>query len=203
MFMHRITVIYLPRTIGTLNASLTVETSVGGFLIPLSGTAVANQYRLHPFVGATVPIGVPYTPPIRVTNPTGHVLNVKEVFTTESFLHLTLPEKEDHQYGDGTNTVLDGIDALHADLEQLMSGGISSSKDVDEDDVDEDGSGDGVLSEKEEEEESETLRQKMLWTVPSMATKEIIRLSFTSHRPGTYKVKKNHLHCIYIIYEPS
>ena len=152
--VHRITVIFLPRIPGELNATLTIETSVGGFVIPLFGKAIANPYRLHPFVGARVPIGVPYNPPIRVTNPTGQPIHIKEVFTTESFLHLSLPDGSENDNNDGQHSE--------------KSSGV-------------------VPLNGEENDEEAAERQKAMWIVPSMATKEIIRLSFTSHRPGTYK----------------
>ena len=152
--VHRITVIFLPRIPGELNATLTIETSVGGFVISLFGKAIANPYRLHPFVGARVPIGVPYNPPIRVTNPTGQPIHIKEVFTTESFLHLSLPDGSENDNNDGQHSE--------------KSSGV-------------------VPLNGEENDEEAAERQKAMWIVPSMATKEIIRLSFTSHRPGTYK----------------
>lgn len=52
-------VIYLPRVAGDAEATITVTTSAGESLYRTSATAVANAYRLHPFVGTKIPVGPP------------------------------------------------------------------------------------------------------------------------------------------------
>mgnify|MGYP001987443725 CR=1 FL=1 len=87
-----IQVIFLPRAIGSVDGTLVIQTSSGGYLYQIHGQGIENPYRLHAFVGATVPVGVLYNPAIRIHNPSQSTLHVKEVFTTEGFLHLSLPE---------------------------------------------------------------------------------------------------------------
>ena len=159
--VYKITVIFLPRDARVINATLTVETSAGGFLVPMHGVGVANVYKLHPFVGAKVPIGVPYNPPIRVTNPTGKPLNINEVFTTESFLHLDLPGSADGSVRSSSSS------------QRQLDGGKQGSR--------------TGSSSSDDDDDAAAARQRSMWIVPSMATKEIIRLSFTSHKPGLYQ----------------
>ena len=87
-------IIFLPRAPGDVGASLTVKTSIGTHSIDVLGTGIDNPYGLTAFVGAKVPAGVHYNPPIRIYNPSNSVLRIKEVFTTEGFLHLSLPGNE-------------------------------------------------------------------------------------------------------------
>ena len=86
-----IQVIFLPRTVGAVDASLTLSTSAGDSVYAIQAHAVPNPYRLHPFTGAKVPLGLTYSHPIIMHNPTDTLLHVREVFTTEPFLTLQLP----------------------------------------------------------------------------------------------------------------
>ena len=97
-------VIFLPRTVGNTDATLTIKTSIGRYEIAVHGTGVENPYGLTAFVGAKVPAGVHYNPPIRINNPGDKVLRIKEVFTTEGFLHLSLPGNEDDGAGGGSGS---------------------------------------------------------------------------------------------------
>lgn len=87
-----ISVVFVPRLLGAVEGTLIIETSVGGFLYQVHGEGIANPYNLTPFLGAKIPVGVPFNPPIKIYNPKDQVLHVKEVFTNEGFLHLTLPK---------------------------------------------------------------------------------------------------------------
>lgn len=88
-------IIFLPRSAGAVSASLLVRTSVGGYFVELSGVGEPNQYGLQPFTDAELPMGKVYNPPIVVHNPLDVPLQIKEVFTTEKFLHLKLPKNGD------------------------------------------------------------------------------------------------------------
>ena len=88
-------VIFLPRTTGETEATLTIKTSDGAYRVGIRGSGKPNPYGLSAFIGAKIPSGVHYNPPIRIVNSGNEILRVKEVFTTEGFLHLTLPENDD------------------------------------------------------------------------------------------------------------
>ena len=85
-------VILLPRAIGVIEGTLMVE-STGGVTIsyPLRAEGVANPYSLAPLTDR-LPVGAALTRSVSLYNPHRDVMHVKEVFTTEGFLHLTLPD---------------------------------------------------------------------------------------------------------------
>ena len=85
-------VILLPRAIGAIEGTLMVESSTG-FVIsyPLLAEGVGNPYNLQPVV-ARLPVGASLTRSITLYNPHRDVLHVKELFTTDRFLHLSLPD---------------------------------------------------------------------------------------------------------------
>lgn len=92
----KVQIIYLPRASGRVEAKAVIRTSLGTLVYPLSGQGVANQFGLNPFT-ATIPTGARYEPLITITNPSDQMLLVKEIFTTESFLHLSLPNAKGHE----------------------------------------------------------------------------------------------------------
>jgi len=49
-----IPIVFLPRTVGTTDATFVVKTSAGSLFYQLRGSAVANLYRLAPLVGVKV-----------------------------------------------------------------------------------------------------------------------------------------------------
>ena len=85
-------IIFLPRNANAVTGSLLIKTSVGGFFMAVAGEAKPNRYELVPFTDAELPMGKVYNPPIIVHNPLDVPLQIKEVFTTEKFLHLKLPK---------------------------------------------------------------------------------------------------------------
>jgi hypothetical protein len=87
-----ISIVFLPRTIGSVEGTLVIQTSAGGLLYQIHAQGVANPYRLHPFLSAKLPTGATYSPPIQVHNPHETTLQIKEVYTSEGFLHLNMPE---------------------------------------------------------------------------------------------------------------
>lgn len=54
-----------------------------------------NPYQIHPVVGAKVPAGVSYIRPLIMHNPFNEVLNIREIFTTESFLNIIIPDPDE------------------------------------------------------------------------------------------------------------
>ena len=86
-----ISVIFLPRSLGGVSSSLLVQTSAGSFFYPVQGIGVASPYELQPFVNAVIPAGAMYELPISLSNPHAELLRVREVFTSEGFLHLSMP----------------------------------------------------------------------------------------------------------------
>lgn len=53
-----LSIVYLPRTLGPVDASLVVETSRGSFLVPMHGQGVPSPYGVTPLSGPKVP-GLP------------------------------------------------------------------------------------------------------------------------------------------------
>ena len=86
-----ISVVFLPRALGSINGSLLVQTSLGGFFYALRAYGVPSPYGLSPLLAARVPMGAPYSPAIELRNPHDEPLRVQEVYTSENFLHLSLP----------------------------------------------------------------------------------------------------------------
>lgn len=80
---------FLPYYVETIDSILTVFTSMGNHHYNLKGSAVANPYRLHAFLGHRIPAGVQnYNQPIVIFNPHADPLQIREIFTTEQFLSL-------------------------------------------------------------------------------------------------------------------
>ncbi len=120
-----VSVVFLPRSLGPVDANLVVESNFGRFVYPPShlllrhhyvitattyvitssrllsflerykarGYGIPNPYKLHPIVGAKVPFGVPYSPPLLLYNPRSHPIKVflYSLFETSLLLiHLLL-----------------------------------------------------------------------------------------------------------------
>ena len=164
-------IVFLPRNPNAVTGSLLIKTSVGGFFMAVAGEAEPNQYELVPFTDAELPMGKVYNPPIIVHNPLDVPLQIKEVFTTEKFLHLKLPKgalKEQQ-----AAAAAGGSGSSSGDVAASGGGAASGAK----------GGG----------------RSARMWTVPPRSSKHIINLSFQSHTPGKYngyihvKTDRDHL----------
>eukprot|EP00656_Telonema_subtile_P051304 TRINITY_DN6866_c0_g1_i4.p1 TRINITY_DN6866_c0_g1~~TRINITY_DN6866_c0_g1_i4.p1 ORF type:complete len:1313 (+),score=349.16 TRINITY_DN6866_c0_g1_i4:205-4143(+) len=92
-----IAVIFVPRVLGRLDGKLVIKTSLGGFLYQAHGEGLPNPYKVFPLVSAKVPVGVPYSPSMKLFNPFDEPLHVKEVYTSEGFLHLELPKVQNEE----------------------------------------------------------------------------------------------------------
>ncbi|KAL6067249.1 hypothetical protein QOT17_009046 [Balamuthia mandrillaris] len=90
-----VSIVFLPRTVGVVENDIILQSSVGNVAYRVYGQGVQNPYKLQPFVGVKVPADVTYSPPIEMYNPNDEPLQIKEVFTSGGFLHLTLPKGED------------------------------------------------------------------------------------------------------------
>lgn len=88
-------VMFLPYAEGFASAVIVIQTSIGGFLLRVTGEGITNPYGVTGFTGIRVPIGIPYNPSVQIYNPFDEVLLIKEIFTSEGFLHLTLPDSVD------------------------------------------------------------------------------------------------------------
>jgi len=87
-------IIFLPRIEGRVHETIVVETSDGIFPFEMSGIGVPNPYGLVPMIGLHVPVGQILDPSVTLFNPSfDHKLHISEVFTTEAFLHLSLPRR--------------------------------------------------------------------------------------------------------------
>jgi hypothetical protein len=87
-----IKIMYLPYTEGYTSAVIVLRTSIGGFLLSVTGEGIKNPYGVTAFTDIRVPVGIPYDAALQVYNPFSSNLLIKEIFTTEAFLLLTLPE---------------------------------------------------------------------------------------------------------------
>ena len=87
-----IKIMFLPYMEGFTSAVVVIQTSIGGFLLRLTGEGINNPYGVSGFTRVRVPIGVAYNPAVQVYNPFDEVLSIKEIYTSESFFHLTLPD---------------------------------------------------------------------------------------------------------------
>jgi len=113
----QVQIIYLPRSAGDSEGTLTIATSEGDLKYSIQASAVPNPYRLHPLVGTKVPAGVLYSRPVIIFNPSEtETLFVSEVFTTESFLHLQLPDELEGGMGGGAEVTAASADGEHTPL---------------------------------------------------------------------------------------
>ena len=58
----------------------------------MQGEGIRNIYKVNPLINVKIPVGHTLNPHLVIYNPHDHVLEVKEIFTNEGFLHLTLPK---------------------------------------------------------------------------------------------------------------
>lgn len=86
-------VLFLAQAVGHFEGLIFVQTNLGMVPFTVKATAVANPYMVEPILGAKVVVGERFSPPISVHNPHDRNLHVREVFTTEGFLHLALPDR--------------------------------------------------------------------------------------------------------------
>lgn len=87
-----ISVVLLPRVVGPIEGLLTVETAAGTFDVRLRAEGLASPFELLPVYRWSVPLGASFSPALRVFNPDeSAALTVKEVYTSENFLHLRMP----------------------------------------------------------------------------------------------------------------
>jgi len=83
-----------------------ISTSEGDISYPVQAHPTQNVYRITPIVGSKVPAGVPNVRPIVIYNPHNEILHILEIFTTESFLNIIIPDTEDQ--GDGRSLSAEG-----------------------------------------------------------------------------------------------
>ena len=86
-----ISVVFVPRALGDVNGTLLLQTSHGGFFYQLHAAGAPSPYELEPLVAEHLAVGEHYEPALHLRNPHDEPLRIKEVYTSESFLHLGLP----------------------------------------------------------------------------------------------------------------
>ena len=91
----RIPIVFLPRKAGKRKGTITVKTSVGVVKIKVSGSGKPSIYDVSGFDDIVVMRGARVSRRLEVKNPTKKVFRIKEIFTTDSFLHLSLPQNLD------------------------------------------------------------------------------------------------------------
>ncbi|GAQ79817.1 hypothetical protein KFL_000390050 [Klebsormidium nitens] len=88
-----ISLTFLPVKSGSAEATLLVQSSAGGFLIQMHGWGVPSHLQAAPVTGKRVLVGKSFTHSLVLRNPYAELLRVTEVFTSDDFLQLTLPQK--------------------------------------------------------------------------------------------------------------
>lgn len=157
-----IQLLFLPYHIRSINATVTIVTSVGDFTYSVVGTSASNPYALRPFIGNRIISGVPLDVPIVMRNPHSEALRIREIFTTEEFLSL-------HSSGEqGGKSAADGSRSSSS----KSGGGASSTSAV----VQKDG-GSSITP---------SVREADHWLIESGVEKEVISLSMASSAPGHY-----------------
>lgn len=81
-------VVHLGKSIGRVEASLTLSTSFGDLSYQVYANSVLSAMRARPLSNGRVPVGVMYTQPITVFNPLDSPLSVLEIYTSNDLLHL-------------------------------------------------------------------------------------------------------------------
>ncbi|XP_045539410.1 transmembrane protein 131 homolog [Papilio machaon] len=84
-------VVYLGRRAGPVTAHLYIHTSLGVYKYPVSAVGVASEYEVWPLVGVRVPANASVEPVLSLHNPTDHVIQVTEVYSSGSWVGLQLP----------------------------------------------------------------------------------------------------------------
>lgn len=88
----RMPIMFLPRAKQHFVGKIIVGLRGSSVEIPVEGRGTKNLYHVKAFTNISIPVDTKITPPIHVYNPGDQPLHIKEIYTTESFLHLTLPE---------------------------------------------------------------------------------------------------------------
>lgn len=83
-------VVYLGRHEGPASAHLYIHTSLGVFKYPVSAEGVASEWGVWPLVGVRVPLNATVEPLLTLYNPTAHPVQVTEVYSSGSWLGLSL-----------------------------------------------------------------------------------------------------------------
>jgi hypothetical protein len=162
-----IQLLFLPYHIRSVNATVTIVTSVGDFTYNLVGVSTSNPYGLRPFIGNRIISGVPLEVPIVMRNPHADPLRIREIFTTEEFLSLHSGSKG----GSGSGTRGTGNGGSGDDEEGGVRGGAGSS---------------AVVQKDGESSIVPSVREADQWLIEPGVEKEVISLSMSSSSPGHY-----------------
>ncbi len=157
------TVIFLPRTLGVVHATLVIETSMGGFVYALQGEGTANAYKATALLDVKVPVGVNSKATFELFNPHAAPLRIKEIFTNQGFLHLMLPPGPSLLPSERKRSSSNSITSSSSSTGSSSTGSISSPS--------------GASAHSDE---------GGLWVVPTHKSSHIINLSFQSNTPGKH-----------------
>nr|CAG4712061.1 unnamed protein product [Naegleria fowleri] len=93
-----INVIFLPRTLKRSEGSIIVHTNIGTYIYKAYGGGIENAYNIKPILGYKLPVGADYRKPIYMHNPhQNETLLIKEIYTSEDFLLLSLPDQNSNE----------------------------------------------------------------------------------------------------------
>ncbi|XP_063831786.1 uncharacterized protein LOC135080991 [Ostrinia nubilalis] len=84
-------VVYLGRREGPVAAHLYIHTSLGVYKYPVSAEGVASAWGVWPLVGLRVPHNATLDPVLTLYNPTDKPVQVREVYSSGSWVGLRLP----------------------------------------------------------------------------------------------------------------
>ncbi|KAL9643680.1 hypothetical protein ABK040_016132 [Willaertia magna] len=89
-----INVIFLPRILKRNEGTIIIHTNFGPFIYNVYGGGIENAYNAKPILAHKLPVGADYRKPIYLHNPhQNETLLVKEIYTSEDFLLLSLPDQ--------------------------------------------------------------------------------------------------------------
>jgi Transmembrane protein 131-like N-terminal len=89
-------IVFLPREVGVTNATLIVQTNLGGFLYEVSGTGVPSPFGLEPMDAGRLPLGAKYSTLMRMWNPLPEFIQVTEMFSSTGFVSIGVPRARGH-----------------------------------------------------------------------------------------------------------
>ncbi|XP_057312609.1 transmembrane protein 131-like isoform X2 [Hydractinia symbiolongicarpus] len=85
-----IDLVFLATMIGNVEHTVYIHTSRGNFPYQVFGVGMANPYRLRAFVSARIPLNGTFSPYINMYNPYSEAIQITEMYSSGSDLHLDL-----------------------------------------------------------------------------------------------------------------
>ena len=87
-------VVFIPRTLGNVEQTLVIESSLGPHKLKYSlfGVGIESPYRIRPFLGARIPLNESYEPKILIYNPESAIMQITEIYSTTPKLQISIGE---------------------------------------------------------------------------------------------------------------